>query len=608
MRMYFYFFLFVPSVSLSFQTSFADSMAKEARLLPPEKGIIFMLDNFYSVFNKNYDDGLKWGEQTLVQAKKFGNEQLIGRSHLRLGTIWYLKGDYEKSIKNYQSAQSIFEEIGDKCYLGKTHNELSVYSRKQKQFDKSLEHLDLSFELCKNCDDKACLETSLNNRGVVYEMMGQYQKAIEYYNRAKQIAIQSGNEIGLSYIYNNLAECYRLMERPDSVILNIEKSTEIRKRLEDEQGVTINYANLGEFLTLEREFDKAEHYLSLALVKSREIKYIDLERHINYLFFDLFNAQNQSDKAKNFLERSLFLKDSLLNLEKIKSLSEMEVKYDTEKIEREYEEEQRLRVESELKVANRNIFIIGLAGATLTLFFLGLFFYQRKMKIAQAEKNEAILAEKQKGLEAVFGATEKERQRIAKDLHDGIGQQMSGLKLAWENLSISIEATEPDKAEKLKQLGLILNETAEEVREISHQMMPRVLGEFGLIPAITEMLDKALKLSKVKFEFEHFNIEDRFTTKVELSIFRIAQELINNVIKHSGATFVSIQLFKNKEQLILIVEDNGSGFNSAENDGHGLLNIKSRLNTISGYVNYEASSQKGTMATIRIDLSKNKHN
>ena len=578
-------------------------MLSEASKLPPKKAVEFMLDNFYSVYSKNYEDGIEWGEKSLQYATSLKNDQFIGRANLALGTIWYLRGDYEVCLGYYQEAQKIFTEIKDDCMLGRTYNQMSVYNRKQKQYEKGLEDLDKSFQLCQTCEDMDCIETSLNNRGVIYEMMGKYDQALIYYRRAQKIAIESENEIGLSYIYNNLAECHRLMENYDSVMYFVDLSTAIRIELKDDQGVAMNYANLGEMMTLAGKYNDAENYLNKALQLTKDINYLDLERHTNELLFRLYKERGQMEQALEYLDRSLVLKDSILSVEKIKSLSDMEVKYETAKIEKNYAEEQQLRAEADLKASNRRNWIIGITGTTLILLFLGLFLYQRRIKLAQEEKNKAVLEEKQKGLQAVFDATEEERQRIAKDLHDGVGQQMSGLKLAWENLTIDINKKDPEGANKLNELSEILNETAQEVREISHQMMPKVLSEFGLIPAIEEMLEKTLKFSNIKGEYEHFNISERFSERIEISIYRIAQELINNVIKHSGASLVSVQLFKNKNQLILIVEDNGSGFADVDEEGHGLLNIKSRLNTIHGEVNYEASTERGTMATIRVDLS-----
>jgi signal transduction histidine kinase len=132
-------------------------------------------------------------------------------------------------------------------------------------------------------------------------------------------------------------------------------------------------------------------------------------------------------------------------------------------------------------------------------------------------------------------------------------------------------------------------------------MMPKVLESFGLVPALDEMLEKALQFTSLNYQFEHYNLDQRLAQKVELAVFRIAQELINNVIKHAKASFVSVQLFKNQNQLILIVEDNGKGFtDTISGDVHGLLNIKSRLNTVNGQVNFESSPTAGTTVTMRV--------
>lgn len=579
-------------------------MASVASEMETEEAVLFMLDNFYSVYSKNYQDGIQWSEQSLDYAINIGNVQYEGRANLALGTIWYLRGDYELSITYYQIALDIFESLDDQCWMGRTYNQLSVYDRKQKQYEKGLADLDESFRLCTNCGDKECLETSLNNRGVIYEMMGKYDLALEFYRKAQRIAMETNNDLGLSYIYNNLAECHRLLENYDSVIFYVELSTEIREEMEDYTGMVMNFTNLGETLTLAEDYQNAEKYLNEAVELSLKISYLDMASQAYGQLFKLHKQTGDLDKAVFCLDESLRLKDSILSVEKIKSLSEMEVKYQTEKVEKEFAEEQQLRAESELKVANRNNWIISITSGSILIVFAGLLLYQRKMKRAQEEKNKAVLDEKQRGLEAVFDATEEERQRIAKDLHDGVGQQMSGLKLALDNLSTDLQKAQFEDPERIGKLSGILNETAQDIRDISHQMMPKVLSEFGLIEALDQMLDKSLSITPISHEFEHFNIKGRFSSRIEIGLFRIAQELINNVIKHSEASQVSVQLFQNKEQLIMMVEDNGKGFQGDSTEGHGLLNIQSRLNTISGEVNYEASTEQGTLVTVRVDLSK----
>lgn len=224
--------------------------------------------------------------------------------------------------------------------------------------------------------------------------------------------------------------------------------------------------------------------------------------------------------------------------------------------------------------------------------FIGFLKSKRQNKL-----NQIRIEEQQKGLSAIIHAQEEERKRIAKDLHDGIVQQLGGLKLGLQRVFSKMQTDETQKIVE------ILDDSTNELRALSHQMMPRALGELGLIPALTDMLENSLGNSDISYKFEHFGIEGRLKETVEIAIYRIAQELVNNVIKHSSANKVNIQLMKNSKNVVFIVEDNGRGMNSSESSrGIGLMNIASRLDSLKGIVNFEPSPESGTLATIRIPL------
>ena len=230
-----------------------------------------------------------------------------------------------------------------------------------------------------------------------------------------------------------------------------------------------------------------------------------------------------------------------------------------------------------------------------------LFIVQRNKRKAQIEKDLALLKEKDEGTKAVIEAQEEERRRISKDLHDGIGQQLSGLKMAWQNVSTKVGEKSPELYSDLMELTKVLDDSADEVRSISHQMMPRALQEFGLVPAIEDMLGKAFKLSSISYEFNHHKIE-RFHANKEVALYRICQELINNIAKHSQAKHVTVQLLKVKSHVVLMVEDNGVGMKEGQSDGHGMLNIKTRLNLINGELHFNSHNHEGTTATIRVPV------
>ena len=225
--------------------------------------------------------------------------------------------------------------------------------------------------------------------------------------------------------------------------------------------------------------------------------------------------------------------------------------------------------------------------------FIGFLKTRKQNKHAQIR-----IEEQQKGLKAVIQAQEDERKRIAEDLHDGIVQQLGGLKMGLQKIFTDKENKETSK------IINILDNSAQELRELSHKMMPRSLGELGLIPSLTDMLENSLGHTNINYKFEHFGINDRFSENIEIAIYRIAQELVNNIIKHSQANKANIQLIKTGNHILLMVEDNGKGINLTKHkNGIGLMNIASRLDTINGKVNYEPSPESGTLATIKIPIS-----
>ncbi len=218
----------------------------------------------------------------------------------------------------------------------------------------------------------------------------------------------------------------------------------------------------------------------------------------------------------------------------------------------------------------------------------------------EKEKNDAIVKEKERGLKALVEAQENERSRIARELHDGVVQQIGSVILKSRNILSKMNLLQ---AKESQELIKSLEDSNKDLRTISHQMMPRALKELGIVPALSDLLEGSFGYCNIEFSLEHFNISERLSPKIEVTIYRIVQELINNIIKHSKATHVSVQLFNANNTIILIVEDNGVGISSNKNKkGIGLLNITSRLDIVNGDVNFASSPKSGTLVTIKIPL------
>ena len=217
-------------------------------------------------------------------------------------------------------------------------------------------------------------------------------------------------------------------------------------------------------------------------------------------------------------------------------------------------------------------------------------------------KLQAIEIEQKKKLtHAVMKAEEDERKRIAEDLHDSVAQKMVVAKLNLEALANGLEL-EDQKQTIYGNINMLLKESTDEVRSLSHSMMPHAFERYGLTNSVKDFLDKIHK-KNLKI---NFNAEGDFSAIKEskaLLIYRIMQECIQNVLKHSAATRLDISMMCANNEADVIIEDNGNGFNADEiNYGTGLKNIQSRIEFLNGKSDINSSPGKGTVVAIYVPL------
>lgn len=233
------------------------------------------------------------------------------------------------------------------------------------------------------------------------------------------------------------------------------------------------------------------------------------------------------------------------------------------------------------------IFIVGL--------FLFIFQYRRKRIIYEKEKQVVALS-------ALIQGQEVERARIAKDLHDGLGGILSGIKLNFSAMK-SNTATENEHAVFLNKSVMQLDYAIEEMRRVAHNMMPEALLKFGLAEALKDYCETINESKVVKVRLTQIGIPKQLEKSVEITLYRIVQELTTNAIKHAEANTILIQLSNNTNVLNLTVEDDGKGFdlNTPEQTrGSGLQNVKSRVEYLKARLSIE--SEKGKGSTFIIEL------
>lgn len=228
------------------------------------------------------------------------------------------------------------------------------------------------------------------------------------------------------------------------------------------------------------------------------------------------------------------------------------------------------------------------------------------------EKTDLLLEiehQKKTSLRMMNAAQEQEQQRIAKDLHDGLGPLLSVVKLHLMALQNSLPNPTQQQSEEIAASQQLLDTIVREVRSIAHNMMPGSLETLGLTAALDDLVRSVMHTNDIAITLRAYNLEDRLDASMEISLYRITQELITNTLKHAQASEMTIQLVRHHNSCVLMTEDNGCGFVTGGGDhaneqiGMGLSNIRSRVDALGGIVHIDSTLGRGTTVTIEIPLT-----
>jgi len=288
-----------------------------------------------------------------------------------------------------------------------------------------------------------------------------------------------------------------------------------------------------------------------------------------------------------------------------KSIAEMQVKFDVEKKDLELLKNKAEMEAKEKQAFIKNIIIIGIIGLIILLIIVGFLFYRKKQIEQQAKLDTEIAYQKEIRTKAVLDAEEKERRRIAQDLHDGVGQLLSAAKLNLSNLESKLEDQNEDQKTAMQNAISLLDDSVKEVRIVSHNMMPNTLIKQGLGNAVREFITKLGNAPSLKVDLEIIGLDSRLNQQIETIVYRVIQEIVNNIIKHAKASHISMQLVKHETEFSIMIEDNGVGFNTnniAEFEGIGLKGIQTRIEFLNGTVHFDSAIGRGTTIIIDVPL------
>ncbi|MEA3495751.1 MAG: cache domain-containing protein [Bacteroidota bacterium] len=257
-----------------------------------------------------------------------------------------------------------------------------------------------------------------------------------------------------------------------------------------------------------------------------------------------------------------------------------------------------------------SLFTLVIAIVLITLFII---FYQSQKSRIKLEKETKYLAEiassskklkeeKEKRLTALLDGQEIERNRVSREIHDGLGQYLLTIKMKLENL---YSKSQPNIKEEILNIKNHFLNTIDEVKKISNNLMPVALDEIEIETVIQNLCTETESINNKKIDYVSHGIPENINPKQKRYLYRISQEALNNVIKHAKTSEINVQFLGNNEQITLIIQDNGIGFNYNKNfksSGNGINNMIDRVNILNGNISILSAINEGTKITIKIPL------
>ncbi len=380
---------------------------------------------------------------------------------------------------------------------------------------------------------------------------------------------------------------------------------------------TSNYFNVNRFkvlLNLARVASLTGNFQKGINELHKASKYININDSLRYLYNQKAFLADLHAKLKNF-DSAYFYTREVRFLGYKRNFQQHNTTISKTKVQIETLEKEKENLELKTKRKQDKMFFIGggifmLLGSLIA--YLNVKNSRRKRLLAEQQKelekqkNLTLLKEQEiTTINAMVEGQEKERVRIAEDLHDNIGSVLATLKLHFENLKLNREKKHFNQEELYNKTEKLIDETYLKVRSIAHAKNAGVIANQGLLVAIKIMAEKISSANQLNIEIVDYGLDKRLDTNTEITAFRIIQELVTNIIKHAEATEATVNISQFEDQLNIIIEDNGKGFNTNKidsNKGMGLGSIKKRVEHINGTLQIDSVLKRGTSIIINIPL------
>ncbi len=556
------------------------------------------IGNIYIELGK-YSKALGYYMEGLAERKIAGDKPNIAASYNNIGYVYKEIGDYDKAIENILTALRIYDETKDEQGQSYANTFLGVVYALKKEYATALQYHQKALLLKRKINDKNGEAISLQSIASIYTYQAKFDVALDNFSRASAIYMAVGDKRQLASVKESIAEIHLKKNNIDSALILYRRALQLNTSIGNVRALASNYNNIASCFLKKNDAGSAKPYLDSALKYGSQTAKKDDLKNIYKSLSDYYSVTGNFKEAFNNYRKYDALKDSMFNIENSKAIASMQTLYETEK------KEKQIQVQR-FDLQKKNYWIIGITSLLMLATLLS-FSYYRRFKLNQERKlQKEIIKQQDIATKLIIEAEEKERKRIAGDLHDGVGQMMSAAKMNLSSFESKTQFKNEEEKVAFEKIISLVDESCKEVRSVSHNMMPNALLKSGLSSAVKEFIDK-IDHHVLKVNLHSEGLKERLDSNVETVLYRIIQECVNNVIKHSNANQLDISLIKDSDGISATIEDNGTGFNAEHKqkfEGIGLKNIIARVGYLKGTIDFDTSPGEGTLVAIHVPLNR----
>lgn len=550
-----------------------------------------------------FDSSLLVNLNALQLAKLIKDSLAIIKASFNVANSYTFLSKNDSTLYYYFQVLPYLEKQTDNRLLSVAYNNLQDIYRRLHQFEKGIYYGKKGVKICRINGDSLKLEYGLTNLGLNYASLEIMDTAIACYKEAFAISKRINDQYGESAAWINMADIDYKQGRYESAKTGFMQALKIAEKLQLSETATIALKGMGMYFLQMKNYAVARRYADSSLRLATQNKNREERSKIYKLLSDIAYASQDMLSAGEFDLKQDKLNDSINNDNVSEIVTRYEKEYETAK-----KESQIALQRAQLKQQSvLNYLLTGGSAALLIISILLYRNYRHKQHLQQLRIEELETEKQLTAMEAVLKGEERERTRLAKDLHDGLGGMLSGIKFSLSNMKENLIMT-PDNALAFERSMDMLDSSIKEMRRVAHNMMPEMLLRYGLKTGLEEFCNEINRSGAIHTNYQFIGSTDtKIDQTVAVTVYRIVQELVNNAIKHARAQNVLVQLHvSDVEKLVTItVEDDGTGFDKNLLNGSGGMgwnNIQSRVDFLKGKTDIISEKGKGTSVLIEINI------